>query len=34
MDNAYGTAALLIIIIFFINVVANMIVNRFMAKGR
>ena len=33
-ENAYGTAALLIILIFFINVVANMVVNRFMAKGR
>jgi len=34
MENAYGTAALLIILIFFINVVANAVVNRFMAKGR
>ena len=34
MDNAYGTAALLIIIIFLINVVANTLVNRFMAKNR
>ena len=34
MENAYGTAALLIILIFFINVVANALVNRFMAKGR
>ena len=34
MDKAYGTAALLIIIIFIINVVANMLVNRFIAKGR
>jgi len=34
MEKAYGTAALLIIIIFLINVVANMMVNRFMAKGR
>ena len=33
MENAYGTAALLIILIFFINVVANMLINRFM-KGR
>ena len=33
MENAYGTAALLIILIFFINVVANMAINRFM-KGR
>jgi phosphate transport system permease protein len=34
MDNAYGTAALLIILILLINVVANTLVNRFMAKGR
>ena len=34
MENAYGTAALLIILIFLINVVANMLVNRFVAKGR
>jgi len=34
MENAYGTAALLIILIFFINVIANAMVNRFMAKGR
>ena len=34
MDKAYGTAALLIILIFMINVVANMLVNRFVAKGR
>ena len=34
MENAYGTAALLIILIFIINVVANALVNRFMAKGR
>ena len=34
MENAYGTAALLIVLIFFINVVANTLVNRFMAKGR
>ncbi|MCL2874001.1 MAG: phosphate ABC transporter permease PstA [Defluviitaleaceae bacterium] len=33
-ENAYGTAALLIILIFLINVVANMLVNRFVAKGR
>ena len=32
MENAYGTAALLIILILLINVVANMLVNRFMAK--
>jgi phosphate transport system permease protein len=34
MDNAYGTAALLIILIFLINVVANAMLNRFMEKGR
>jgi phosphate transport system permease protein len=34
MEKAFGTAALLIIIILLINVVANMLVNRFMAKGR
>ncbi|MDR2568699.1 MAG: phosphate ABC transporter permease PstA [Oscillospiraceae bacterium] len=34
MGNAYGTAALLIILIFFINVVANALVNRFMAKNK
>ena len=34
MENAYGTAALLIILIFIINVVANMLVNKFMAKNR
>jgi len=34
MENAYGTAALLIILIFIINVGANMLVNRFVAKGR
>jgi len=34
MENAYGTAALLIILILLINVVANTLVNRFMAKGR
>jgi len=34
MEHAYGTAALLIILIFFINVVANMLVNRFVAKNR
>ena len=33
MENAYGTAALLIILIFIINVIANMLVNRFAAKG-
>ena len=34
MENAYGTAALLIILIFIINVVFNTLVNRFVAKGR
>ena len=34
MENAYGTAALLILLILVINVVANALVNRFMAKGR
>jgi len=34
MENAYGTAALLIILIFLINVIANAMVNRFMAMGR
>jgi phosphate transport system permease protein len=34
MGNAYGTAALLIILIFFINVVANALVNHFMAKNK
>lgn len=34
MENAYGTAAFLIILIFFINVVVNTLVNRFIAKGR
>jgi len=34
MENAYGAAALLIILIFMINVVANMLVNRFTEKGR
>ena len=33
IKNAYGTAALLIILIFLINVVANMLVNKFMAKS-
>ncbi|MCL2034593.1 MAG: phosphate ABC transporter permease PstA [Oscillospiraceae bacterium] len=33
MENAFGTAALLIILIFLINVVANTFVNRFVAKG-
>ena len=32
MRGAYGTAALLVILIFFINVVANALVNRFLAK--
>ena len=34
MKNAYGTAALLIVLIFLINVVANILVNRFTAKNR
>jgi len=34
MENAYGTAALLIIFIFIINVGANILVNRFVEKGR
>ncbi len=34
MENAFGTAAILIILIFIINVVFNMLVNRFVAKGR
>ena len=34
MENAYGTAALLIVLIFLINVVANALVNRFMAKNK
>jgi len=34
MDNAYGTAALMIILIFIINVGANALMNRFVAKDR
>jgi len=34
IEKAYGTAALLIILIFLINVIANTMVNRFVAKGR
>jgi len=34
MENAYGTAALLIVLIFIINVVANAMMNRFIAKNR
>jgi len=34
MENAYGTAALLIVLILIINVGANTMVNRFMAKNR
>lgn len=34
MERAYGTAALLVIIIFIINLAANMIVNRFVANSR
>jgi phosphate transport system permease protein len=33
IENAFATAALLIILIFFINVVANTLVNRFVSKG-
>ena len=33
MEKAYGTASVLIILIFFINVVANALVNRFVSKG-
>lgn len=33
-ENAFATAALLIVLIFLINVVANTLVNRFVAKGR
>jgi phosphate transport system permease protein len=34
MDNAFGTAALLIILILLINIGFNMLVNRFVSKGR
>ncbi len=34
LEKAFGTAALLIILIFLINVVFNMLVNRFVAKRR
>lgn len=34
LESAYGTATLLIILIFLINVVFNILVNRFIAKGR
>jgi len=34
MENAYGTASLLIILIFIINVAANALINKFMAKRR
>jgi phosphate transport system permease protein len=34
MERAYGTAALLIILILAINIAANMLVNKFVAKGR
>ena len=33
MENAYGTAALLIILIFIINVAANMLINRLVSKN-
>jgi phosphate transport system permease protein len=34
MERAFGTAALLIIIILLINIGANIMVNRFVARGR
>ncbi|MDR0197190.1 MAG: phosphate ABC transporter permease PstA [Oscillospiraceae bacterium] len=34
MDNAYGTAAVLIILIFLINIAANMLIDRLATKGR
>jgi phosphate transport system permease protein len=34
MENAFGTAALLIILIFLINVVANSLIDRFVARNR
>ncbi|MCL2497197.1 MAG: phosphate ABC transporter permease PstA [Symbiobacteriaceae bacterium] len=34
LENAYGTAALLILVIFAINVGANILLDRFMTKGR
>lgn len=34
IENAYGTAAVIIILILLINVVTNILVNRFVAKGR
>jgi phosphate transport system permease protein len=34
MDNAFGTAALLILIVLLVNVVFNMLVNRFVARAR
>jgi phosphate transport system permease protein len=34
MERAYGTAALLIILILLVNVVANILVNKFVARGR
>ena len=34
MEKAFGTAALLIILIFLINIVFNILVNRFVSKGR
>lgn len=34
MERAYGTSALLIILILLINIVANILVNRFVARGR
>jgi len=34
MENAYGTAALLVLMIFLINVAANIMLSRFASKGR
>jgi phosphate transport system permease protein len=34
LDNAYATAAILIILILLINIGANLLVNRFVAKRR
>jgi phosphate transport system permease protein len=33
LERAYGTAALLIILILLINIGANLLVNKFVAKG-
>ena len=34
MEKAFGTAALMIILIFLLNVVFNMLINKFVSKGR